>query len=258
MSKFNSHFIAVVSMLSIALSANAGFTVTYENAGVLNTTATFDYTGVETFDSRSIDTNQTFTTDFGTSSDPIKITGTYKNVQIMEFDQYGGAGNSGNYAVALRTGASYDLELSAEDNDGAVPITYFGYWLSALDAGNQVDFYRGNDLLFTFDPTTVINAIGSCSGATNLYCGKPETNPIQNPGEQYVFVNFYDDSGVGFDRIHFYETNAANGGYESDNHTVGYYKEKGGNLVEVPEPASLLLVGLALLGMSGVRRYNSK
>ena len=60
--------------------------------------------------------------------------GTYSSTTtILPADQYGGAGGTGNYPVTFTT-AGYSVTLSAVDTTNAnapVPITYFGYWLSA-------------------------------------------------------------------------------------------------------------------------------
>jgi hypothetical protein len=90
----------------------------------------------ENFDTRS----GGFSTDYGTSG---VITGTYSGggLQILPADQYGGAGGAGKYIVAF-TGTSYTLTLVNDPSKNPDGINYFGYWLSALDAGNQVVFKK--------------------------------------------------------------------------------------------------------------------
>ncbi len=133
-----------VASLAIGISpARAdAFKVSFEAAGVQNasTTALCANTGagpctigVESFDTRA--SNASFTTNFGTGS---AITGTYSGVPISAADQYGGAGGTGKYPAAIST-APYSVALTTTLTTG---INYFGFWLSALDSGNQVAFYK--------------------------------------------------------------------------------------------------------------------
>src|SRR5690606_30480932 len=104
MNKLASAAIAATATFA-ALPANAAlpvyFDVSIENPGVTSTTTTFLDTGsgaifgVENFDGRS--GISTFDTDFGSGG---LIVGTYTNVNVIPSNQYGGAGNAGDYGVA--------------------------------------------------------------------------------------------------------------------------------------------------------------
>ncbi len=52
--------LSAVASAMIAGSAHAAFLVTYEAPGVVNTTTSFDYKGVENFDSRDVANNRGF------------------------------------------------------------------------------------------------------------------------------------------------------------------------------------------------------
>lgn len=246
-------FIAVAAFASAVSSvAHADpFTVTYEAPGVQNSTGTFSYAGVETFDEQPQGANQSFTTSYGTSAaSPYQMSGTYSGVQVNAADQYGGAGGTGNYATTFSS-TGYSLNVSATNSatGASAPINYFGFWLSALDSGNQVTFYNGATQVYSFSPAQVQALLVNQSG----YLGNPNANfKGNNAGQPYVFLNFYDTLGS-FNRIVFSES-PANGGYESDNQTVGYFTSQSGTNV-VPEPASFGLVGLGAVGLLALRRH---
>lgn len=218
-------------------------TITYEAAGVVNSTADFSFKGVETFDDRTTGSNRSFETDFGTAGQSTTITAAYSGVEIRGTDVYGGVG-AGKYAVTF-SGAGYRVvDLATNGERG---INYFGYWLSALDRGNRLDLISDGTVIRTFDPATVIGAIGACPNAANPYCGNPVagSNKGRNANEPYVFVNFFVDGGS-LTGLRFYEDPQV-GGYESDNHTVGFYTRQSG--VEVPEPSALMVLSLGLIGL---------
>ncbi len=76
-----------------------------------------------------------------------------------------------------------------------------------------------------------------------------------NGGQPYVFLNFFDTDGA-FDTVSFSES-LAHAGYESDNHTVGFYTaESGAPVGSVPEPAAwaTMILGFGAVGAMGRRR----
>ena len=232
-----------IACVALALGAGAAhadtFVQTYEAPGVLNTTSSIAG-GVETFDSVALGTGG-FTTNYGSSG----FTGTYSAAaQIANPDQYGAAGGTGHYIVTFSS-SGYSIALNQQAN-------YFGYWLSALDSGNVVEFYNGASLVGSLDATGVLASIGSNSA----YFGNPSgAFAGQDSAQPYAFVNFYDTTGS-FDRIVFRETPEV-GGYESDNHTVGTYRDITGTPVTpVPEPETyaLMLAGLAVVARIARRR----
>jgi len=234
------------SVAMAASPAGAAFIVTYEAPGVLNSTARFAYSGVETFGSVVLE-NATGPTNFGTGG---TISGTYTGVNLRAADQYGGAGGTGSYAQ-IGDGGRYTVDLRTTDARG---INYFGYWLSALDAGNNVTFFKNNAQVFSFSAADVLALIGN----NTAYRSNPSgTYRGQNTGESYVFLNFFSDST--FDRVAFSE-NRAGAGYESDNHTVGFFTQSSGTPVSpVPEPATwaMLIGGFGLVGAAMRRRRRS-
>jgi PEP-CTERM motif len=240
--------LGVVSLF--AVPATAAVTVTFENATVQNSTAGFDFVGIETFEGTSTGSGKTLITTFGGS----EISGTYTNLRVDGPNRFGSAGGVGNHAVAPGGTAGYELTLTTARPEG---ITYFGYWLSALDRGNILEFYSGATKIHTFTPDNVIDRIGGCPlppADANPYCGNPTTAFLnQNAREPYAFVNIYFTGNQTFDRVKFYESPNV-GNYESDNHTVGYFTEITGN--GVPEPASwaLLIAGFGLTGAAMRRR----
>ena len=231
--------IASLSVLAAGAARADNFTQTYEAPGALVTSSSIAG-GTESFDSVALGTGS-FTTTFGGSS----FTGTYSaSAQVNAPDQYGAAGGTGHYVVTFSS-SGYSIALNQQAN-------YFGYWLSALDSGNVVEFYNGASLVGSLDSTGVLASIGSNSA----YFGNPSGSFAgQDSGQAYAFVNFYDTNGS-FNRIVFRETPEV-GGYESDNHTVGTYRDiTGVPVTPVPEPQTyaLMLAGLAVVVRIARRR----
>jgi hypothetical protein len=259
--------IALLASLSSIGTAHGAILVSYEGEapGVQNTTAVFNFSGVETFDELPANTKpNTATHTFVDAAHPATtITMDFKGsngVQINPADQYGGAGGTGNYAVAFRSDP-FTLDLSSENLAGGV--NYFGYWLSALDAGNVAKFYGDKgQLLFTFNPKDVLNVV-SKSPKKDDYYGNPNTKfNNQNGNEPYIFLNFFNTGGV-FSKVEFEEAATFGGGYESDNYTVGHYTKFGqGTFIPTPlstaapEPATwaMMIMGFGVVGYAMRKR----
>ena len=243
---------------SLATSAQAAipFTVSLESEmpGAQNSTSGFDAVGVEDFNNVGNGNGMNFVSSFGGSA----FSGSYSDVMVIPADQYGGANGTGSYPVTFTT-SGYSVDLSTNLPGG---VTYFGFWLSALDGGNNVSFYSNNSLLFTFSASNARDFINGLPNAAAYY-GNPNSQFAgRNTGEPYSFLNFYARGGTSFDRIVFAE-NPTGGGYESDNHTVGRWNRISGTIIPVtgginavPEPATwaMLLAGFGMVGVAARRR----
>jgi hypothetical protein len=233
-------FLLAAAVAAFATPAIAAIDINYEAPGVQETTATFDVVGVERFEGQLVGAPADFVTDFGTMG---TIVATYSGGRIDDANVYGSAGGVGSHIVTFQTLDPIEVTFMTTLDTG---LNYFGYWLSALDAQNRIDFYNGDDLLGTITPGIISDDIGTCPGGA--WCGNP-TGPFLGAvsNEQFAFLNVYFTEGWTYNRIVFYQVGG--GGYESDNHTVGYFTGRGG---VIPEPATwaMMIAGFGLVGAS--------
>lgn len=251
--------IALVSAGTASMLYGDSFVVTYAPAETqapdASTLCGADPTcwiGEETFPTLSVPTDASFTTIASTGSPSGSITGVYSGALTIDAaDQYGGAGGSGYFATVSKN--SYTLVLAPSGAATGVPaVNYFGLWFSALDGGNQLQFYDGATLEYTFTPAIFQSLVGSCTGGNNLFCGNPN-NRSEDSNEQFAFLNFYDMDGS-ISKIVFTETTTA--GFESDNQTVGYMDpvDPTGTVVgDTPEPSSIVLLSMGLLALIALK-----
>jgi len=187
---------------------------------------------------------------------------------IVAADQYGGADGTGNFVAMgnFWTGNdnSYSLTL------GANSANYFGFWWSAGDQYNFVEFYNDGVLLATFTSANIftslnggVGTISSVNGSiynTNAYYGNPNSPP-QNVGEPYAYVSIYASGGTVFDEIRFDNGLLTPTGFESDNHSLydGALIPSGTEVFvsTIPEPGTTLLFGMSATWLLIMRRRRS-
>jgi hypothetical protein len=142
---------------------------------------------------------------------------------------------SGRYASPYGISDTY-LTVPYNYSAGAVSLTtpgsynYFGLYWGSLDLYNSIHFYDGGSLIGSYSGADIFSLMangGQSSWASNRY------------------VNFLFTEGDLFDRIVLVSTNWA---FESDNHAFGNVT------TSVPEPGTVAMFGLGLIGLGMMAR----
>jgi hypothetical protein len=167
------------------------------------------------------------------------------------------SGGVTNHGTARST--SYNLALTATGIPGA---NYFGVWISALDANNDLRLFDGSTLVADINSSTLLTALGSCSAAANNpYCGNPTIQFHGKDSSQlFVYVNVLDLNGIITD-VNF--VNSGGSGFETSNDAVGYLQPLDDQVaavtplgrlgIPIDEPGSLATMMAGLLGAAAWR-----
>ncbi len=113
-------------------------------------------------------------------------------------------------------------------------LNYFGLYYGSIDTYNDISFYGANGLITTVTGTELLSLFSGVTGN-------------QTANSSNIYVNLYFDPSEAFTKFAFTTTAVA---FEMDNVAVGYNISR----QSVPEPATLALVGLGLLGLAVSRR----
>lgn len=192
-------------------------------------------------------------------------------LQIVNSDQYGGAGNTGRYgAIGAQSGTAGAITLNL-----ATPTTFFGMWWSAIDPYNGVSLYSGDwflmritgaDVMALLNASNTLTAQNGTQYQRTAYLGKPATNPRQNTGEYYAYTMFH-ASGLTFNRVVLDNSGTTRTGFEFDN-----FQTRSGNfqipgttvllsqyqITAVPEPGVWIPAGLGLVAAAWWRKRGKR
>lgn len=192
--------------------------------------------------------NAAFVYEFGGSAagDGSGLTTSRVDATVVDFNGgkpagYSGQGSvlsgslGGKYATPANDATPY-LSVAYPAQSGietfAAPLgasyNYFGLYWGSIDDYNSLSFYSGATL------------VASVTGLNVIQAGTALGDQTAAGSNRYVNFTFVDAT---FDRIVFNTTQFA---FESDNHAFGN--------VSVPEPATLALFGIGLLGAGIARR----
>jgi hypothetical protein len=142
---------------------------------------------------------------------------------------------AGHYASPLGISNPY-LTVAYYSSSGSVSLStpgsynYFGLYWGSLDSYNSIAFYNGDSLVGSYDGTQIY-ALTANGGQTSWAANR--------------YVNFLFTEGALFNRIVLTSTNWA---FESDNHAFGNVT------TSVPEPGTLVMFGLGLMGLGAMAR----
>lgn len=194
-----------------------------ENAGDFHTK--LSGTNVFNFNSLSVNTTTpnplTYYTNLAWQTSPGTTVGTYDQVYVKGPDKYGGAPElNTTTGVVNNSGTNYSTIGTKYVTTSTLTFTsqyaYFGFWWSAGDDKNVMEFYNGATLVARFTTASLLNALAG----TADYKGSPVKNVLkQNNTESYAFVNFFGANGTTWNKIVFSNIGGTSG-FESDNHTI--------------------------------------
>ncbi len=238
---------AIVSQPAMAAPK---FNVTIEAPGVQKSKLTDNLSGatgvfVENFDS---ETTGYKNNGFAFAGDP-KI-GSYDKGDIVAANQYGGVDGTRKFLLVQPGQSGAPATYTQSTLTLTNPQRYFGFWWSAADVNNELDFYSGNDLLEKFTTADVINLVNQQPNAKSYY-GNPNSKfKGKDSAEPFAFLNFFadpTDTKVTYNKIVFINKSGQTG-FETGSPTIARSYQP------VPEPSALLGLGL----VAGIGVFSQK
>ena len=144
------------------------------------------------------------------------------------------------HAPGAGNNAKITVDYTAFLSPGKTRISYLGLYYGSIDSYNDIAFYKANGTLMTGGPGLLSDGILKGSEILTLL-GGVSGNQVSDKSNVYVNLDFSDSEQ--FAKYQFRTTGIA---FELDNVVAG--------ISDIPEPASVLLFSLGLLGLAGLRR----